>query len=141
MYCQATRFVSEKSVLSNGVWSMLTKLFRSVRSSLLYKEQWRKKWIADSTSLPQLHIRFSVSWKLCLNLCSYRWLRPSGIRVIYLILIGLWQSQNELEEGRMNFSMLLLKIFKWLVLVSFWWMLTILFLSNNSLNFYFELEE
>ena len=32
--------VSEKSVLSNSVWSMLTKLFRSVRSSLLYKGQW-----------------------------------------------------------------------------------------------------
>ena len=35
--------VSEKLVLSNSVWSMLTKLFRSVRSSLLYKGQWRKK--------------------------------------------------------------------------------------------------
>ena len=101
--------VSEKSVLSSSVWSMLTKLFRSVRRSLLYKGQWRKKWIADSTSLPQLHIGFSVSWKLCLNLCSRRWLSPSRIRVIYLIPIGLWQSKNELEEGRMNFSMLLLK--------------------------------
>ena len=100
--------VSEKSVLSDSVWSMLTKLFRSVRRSLLYKGQWRKKWI-DSTSLPQLHIGFSVSWKLCLNLCSRRWLSPSRIRVIYLIPIGLWQSKNELEEGRMNFSMLLLK--------------------------------
>ena len=29
--------VSEKSVLSNSLWSMLTKLFRSVRRSLLYK--------------------------------------------------------------------------------------------------------
>ena len=29
--------------------------------------------------------------------------------VIYLIPIGLWQSKIELEEGRMNFSMLLLK--------------------------------
>ena len=44
--------VSEKSILSNSVWSMLTKLFRSVQRSLLYKGQWRKKWIADSTSLP-----------------------------------------------------------------------------------------
>ena len=35
--------VSEKSVLSNSVWSMLTKLLRSVRRSLLYKGQWRKK--------------------------------------------------------------------------------------------------
>ena len=101
--------VSEKSALSNSVWSMLTKLFRSLRRSLLYKGQWGKKWIADSTSLPQLHIRLSVSWKLCLNLCSRRWLSPSRIRVIYLIPIGLWQSKNELEEGRMNFIMLFLK--------------------------------
>ena len=91
--------VSEKSLVSNSVWSMLPKLFRSVR----------KKWIADSTSLPQLHIGFSVSWKLCLNLCSRRWLSPSRIRVIYLIPIGLWQAKRELEEDRMNFSMLLLK--------------------------------
>ena len=91
--------VSEKSVLSNSVWSMLTKLFRSVGRSLLYKGQWRKKLIADSTSLPQLHIRFSVSWKLCLDLCSRRWLSPGRIRVIYLILIGLWHWKNELEEG------------------------------------------
>ena len=52
--------VSEKSVLSNSVWSMLTKLFRSVQRSLLHKGQWRKKCIADSTSLPQLHIGSSV---------------------------------------------------------------------------------
>ena len=101
--------VNEKSVLSNSVWSMLNKLVRSVWHSLLYKGQWRKKWIADSTSLPQLHIEFGVSWKLCLNLCSRRWLSPSWIRVIYLILIELWQSKTQLAEGRMNFSMLLLK--------------------------------
>ena len=60
----------EKSVLSNSVWSVLTKLFRSVRHSLLCKKQWRKKWIAYSTSLPQLHIGLSVSWKLCLNVLT-----------------------------------------------------------------------
>ena len=35
--------VSEKSVLSNSVWSMLTKLFRIGQHSLLYKGQWREK--------------------------------------------------------------------------------------------------
>ena len=99
----------EKSVLSKSLWSMLTKLLRSVPRSLLYKGQWRKRWIADSISLPQLHIGLSISWKPCLNLCSHWWLTPSQIRVIYLIPIGLWQSNNELKEGRMNFSMLLLK--------------------------------
>ena len=41
--------ISEKSVLSNNLRSILTKLLRSVRRSLLFKGQWRKKWIADST--------------------------------------------------------------------------------------------
>ena len=100
--------VSEKLVLSNNLWSMLTKLLRSVWRSLLNKGQWRKKWIADSTPLPQLHIGLSVSGKLCLNLCPRRWLR-SRIHVIYLIPIGLWQLKNKLEEGHINFSMLLLK--------------------------------
>ena len=49
------------ALLSNSVWSMFTELFRNVRRSLLYKGQWRKKLIADSTSLPQLDIGFSVS--------------------------------------------------------------------------------
>ena len=102
-------YVSEKLVLSNSVWSMLTKLFRGVRPSLLYKGQWRKKWIAESTSLPQLYIGLSVSWKLPLSLCSCRWLSPSLIPVIYLIPTGWWQSKNEFEECRMNFSMSLLK--------------------------------
>ena len=53
--------VSEKSVLSNSVWSMLTKLLRSGWRSLLYKGQWMKTLIADSTSLLQLHIGLNVS--------------------------------------------------------------------------------
>ena len=101
--------VSEKSVLSHSVWYILTNMFRSLRGSLLYKEQLGKKWIADSTSLPQLHIGFCVSWKVYLNLCSRRWLSRSRIRVTYFIPIELWQSKNELKEGRMNFTMLLLK--------------------------------
>ena len=95
--------VSEKSVLSNSVWSMLTKLFRSVRRSLLCKGQWRKKWIADPTSLPQLNIGFSVSWKLYLNLCSRRLLSPSRIRVMYLIPIELWQSQKRIRRRPCEF--------------------------------------
>ena len=37
--------------------------------------QWRKKCILDSISLPHSHKGFKVSWKQCLNLCSWRWLR------------------------------------------------------------------
>ena len=101
--------ISKESVLSNSVWFMLAKLLRSGWRSLLYKGQWRKKWTADSTSLLQLHIGLSVSWKLYLNLCTRRWLSSSRIRAIYLIPIRLWQSKSKLEEDCMNFSMLLLK--------------------------------
>ena len=82
-------WVKKMSVLSKNLGSVLLKLFRSVERSLLYKAQWKKKWITDSTSLPQLHIGLIESWKLCLNLCSHKWLRPNRIFVIYLIPIGL----------------------------------------------------
>ena len=74
-------WVSDKSVLSNSVWSMLTKLLRSVRRSLLYKVQWRKKWIADSTSFPQLHIRLSIpeSWVWIYALAELNILRIRNI--------------------------------------------------------------
>ena len=42
-------YVSEKLVLSNSWWSMLSELLKNGRRSLLYKGQWRKKWIAGST--------------------------------------------------------------------------------------------
>ena len=64
--------------------------------------------MADSTSLPRLHIGLSVSWNFEFMLSQIP--SPSRIRVIYLIPIGSWESKNELEEVRMNFSMLLLKI-------------------------------
>ena len=38
--------------------------------------QWRKKCIVDSISLLHSHKGFKVSWKQCLNLCSWRWLGP-----------------------------------------------------------------
>ena len=83
-------WVREEPVLSHNFWSILLKLFRSMQRALLYKGQWRKKWITGSTSLPQLHKGLIESWKLCLNLCSRKWLRPSRNLVIYLIPIGLW---------------------------------------------------
>ena len=36
-------------------------------------------------------------------------LSSNQIRVINVIPIGLWESKNELDEGRMNFDMLILK--------------------------------
>ena len=82
----------ELSVLSNNLWSILLKLFRSVQRSLLYKKQWRKKWIPVSTSLPQLHIRLIESWKLCLILCPRKWLRPNRI---VAIIKKIWRRSYE----------------------------------------------
>ena len=57
----------------------------------------------------QLHKGFNVSWKLCLNLCSLRWLRPSLSLVISLIPLGLWISKTEFGEGHMKLSIFSLK--------------------------------
>ena len=51
-------------------WSGVCEVYYYIR------DNGGKKWIAHSTSLPQLHIRLSLSWKLCLNLCSHKWLSP-----------------------------------------------------------------
>ena len=94
----STICVSEKSVLSNSVWSMLTKLLRSGWHSLLYNGQWRKTLIADSTSLLQLHLGLNVSWKLYLNLCSRRWLSSSRIRDSHRIKAIEKQTRRRLYE-------------------------------------------
>ena len=69
-----------------------------VRLSLIKKGQWRKKWVADSMSWPQLNKGCTVSWKPCLNLCSLKWLRPSLSLVISLIPLGLWISKKKIWE-------------------------------------------
>ena len=50
-----------------------------------------------------------MSWKLCLNLCSLRWLKPSLSLVISLIPLGLQISKIEFGEGRMKLSIFSLK--------------------------------
>ena len=45
--------------------------------SLTNKGQWRTKWVVDSMSWPQLYKGLIESWKLWLNLCSLKWLKPS----------------------------------------------------------------
>ena len=84
-------------------------MLRRVCLSLIKKGQWRKKWVADSIFWPQLHKGFIVSWKLCLNLCSLKWLRPSLSLVISLIPLGLRISKTEFGEGRMKLSIFSLK--------------------------------
>ena len=58
-----------------------------------------------STSRPQLHNGFKVSWKLCLNLWSRKWLRPTRSLVSNLIPSGLSILKMLLGLGRINFKM------------------------------------
>ena len=73
-------------IFSSILWSLL----KSVR--LLFEKlgKWRRQRIVVST-VPQLQIRFSESWKLCLNLWNRRWLKRSLSLVISIKSLGLWQ--------------------------------------------------
>ena len=68
----------------------------------------KKKYEVDSTAKPHLHNGFSESWESCLNLCSWRWLRPRWSLVRNLIPCGLWHLNTLFGEGLRNFSMVLL---------------------------------
>ena len=59
--------------------------------------------------IPQMQIGLRVSWKLCLNLSSRRWLRPNLNLVINLIPLGLWRLIMEFEDGLINFKIFFLK--------------------------------
>ena len=67
---------------------------------------WRFNIITTATD------RLSESWKLCLNLCSQRWLKPNLNLVNNLTPLGLWQLKTVLTEGRKMFKSVFLKIFK-----------------------------
>ena len=94
-------------VFSNKLQLKLPKVLRTVLLSLTNWGQWRRKCSVDSTSFPQLHSGFNISWKPCLNLCSLKWLKPSLSLVIRQIPLGLWQL--DFGDGRMNLRILLLK--------------------------------
>ena len=79
--------------------SIFTRVLRRVRISIIYMGQWRRKCAVDSISKLQLQNGFKESWKLCLNLCSRKWLKPSRSLVINLIPLGLWQLKRLLADG------------------------------------------
>ena len=56
---------------------MLPMIFRKVDLSFEKLGQWRIKLNDVLISLAQLQIGLSESWKLCLNLCLRRWLKPN----------------------------------------------------------------
>ena len=80
--------------------------------SLLNNEQWRKKWVVDLIPWPQLHKGFKDPWKLCLNLCSLKWFKPTRSRVISFILLGLWKLYTELAVSHTNWRISFLKVRK-----------------------------
>ena len=55
---------------------ILFSLFKRVCLWVVKFGQWRKKWTIDSISFPQLHKGSTEFWILCLNLCSFKWLKP-----------------------------------------------------------------
>ena len=99
---------------------MFYMVLRRVRLSVLHMGQWRRKCAVDSISKPQLQNGFKESWKLCLNLCSRKWLKPSRSLVINLIPLGLWQLKRLLADGLINFRILFLKILKLLEFLMLW---------------------
>ena len=56
--------------------SMFQIFWRWVGLGMRKLVQWRKKCIFDSISLPYLHKGLKLSWKQCLSISSWWWLRP-----------------------------------------------------------------
>ena len=71
--------------------------------------QRRKKCSLSSTSKLQLHKRFRVSRKPCLNLCSFKWLKRRRNLVKYLTPSGLLTLNIDLLLGLIKERSLLLK--------------------------------
>ena len=85
-------------------------LLRRVNLSWEWLGHERRKWKVVSTSFPQLQSGLSVSWNLCLNLCSWRWLSPSRSLEISFAPIGLWQPKLPFAVGFMNLRIFILKV-------------------------------
>ena len=107
----------EDLVNSSNFQSILFWVLRRVYRSSLNAGQWRRKCEVDSMSKPQLQTGFKQSWKLCLNLCSRKWLIPTRNLVISLIPFWLLQLKTLFEEGLINVMKLFLKPTK---LFKFW---------------------
>ena len=89
---------------------ILFSLFKWVWLWVVKFGPWRKKWTVDSRSFPQLHKGSTESWKLCLNLCSFKWLKPVLKRVRSFSPNGLFMLKTLLEFSLMKFNKRFLKI-------------------------------
>ena len=105
-------FIKTVSVTSVNLQSMFFIVLRRLCLSSLYMGQWRMQWEVDLTSKPQLQIGFNVSWKLCLNLWSREWLRPTRSLVISLIPLWFSHLKTLFGVGLIKFRILFLKALK-----------------------------
>ena len=85
-------------------------LFKRVCLWVVKFGQWRKKWTVDCISFPQLHKGSTESWKLYLNLCFFKWLKPILKRVRSFSPNGLFMLKTLLEFGLMKFNKCFLKM-------------------------------
>ena len=79
--------------------------------------QWRRKSHVFSTLQPRVQSGFNESWKLFLNLCSWRWLSPSLRLIKYLIPFRFCKLNMFFGVGLLNFKIFFLKILR---LGAFW---------------------
>ena len=89
---------------------ILSILSRRFCLSLVNLGQWRKKWFNVSISKPQMQIGLSVSKKLCLDLCSLKWLRPTWRRVRKISPFVWLTLKKSLPRGLMKFKTFFLKV-------------------------------
>ena len=75
----------------------LPKVLSRMHLSLTNWGQWRRNFSVDSTSFPQLHSGFNVSWKPSLNSCSLKWLKPNLSLVIRQVPLGYDKYKQSLE--------------------------------------------
>ena len=70
----------------------------------------KNEWLVVSIFFPQLQIGFKQSWKLCLNLWSAKWLKPSLILVSNFKPWKFWVEEILFGMGLINFRTRLLII-------------------------------
>ena len=81
---------------------LMSSFIRHLRRSVEFWQR-RKKWVVDSDFKLQEHSGLTVSWKLWLNLCSSRWLKPKH-NLVRSLVPRLSETLNKLlGEGLKNF--------------------------------------
>ena len=98
------------SVFLKMLGIILSILSRRFCLSLVNFGQWRKKWFNVSISKPQVQIGLSESKKLCLNLCSLKWQRPSWRLVRKSSPFGWLTLKTSLLRGLIKFKIFFLKV-------------------------------